>query len=274
MARSEKTESPLESAQEPEVQPKVNLLADSGVFYGWWVLLALVSGVVAFAVAAGAQARSTPKGRGVSAPRLCGILWVLLAGVLVLAACSSSPSVAVSTPPAPTSVPAPATFTPTPEPTPAATPFPTQAPSPAPAVPTATAPPPSATPFVVIEATATLGGCSFRLEVADTNTERSRGLREREFLPSNQGMLFVFGIQQELNFWMKNTLIPLDIVFMNDELQVVDVQTMVPEHEIAPDPLPFYTSAAPAKVAREVNAGVAAQCAITPGVAMSLTYLN
>ena len=67
MARSEKTESPLESAQEPEVQPKVNVLADSGVFYGWWVLLTLAimrimaSGVVAFAVVEGTRARSTQR---------------------------------------------------------------------------------------------------------------------------------------------------------------------------------------------------------------------
>ena len=97
---------------------------------------------------------------------------------------------------------------------------------------------------------------------------------ERESLPIDQGMLFVFGIQQELSFWMKNTLIPLDVVFLNDALQVVDVQTMVPEHEIAPEPLPIYTSVVPAKFALEVNAGVAAECAITLGVAMSLTYLN
>ena len=97
---------------------------------------------------------------------------------------------------------------------------------------------------------------------------------EREAIPIDQGMLFVFGFQQELNFWMKNTLIPLDIVFLNDALQVVDVQTMVPEHEIAPEPLPFYTSAAPAKFAVEVNAGVAAECGISPGLTMSLTYFN
>ena len=63
MARSEKTESPLES----ECEPKVNVLVDSGVFSGWWVLLALAimqvmtSGVVAFAVAEGTRARSTQR---------------------------------------------------------------------------------------------------------------------------------------------------------------------------------------------------------------------
>ena len=97
---------------------------------------------------------------------------------------------------------------------------------------------------------------------------------ERESMPIDQGMLFVYDFQQELNFWMKNTLIPLDIAYLNDELQVVDVQTMIPEHEILPDPLPIYTSAFPAKFALEVNAGVAADCGITPGVTMRLTYLG
>ncbi len=97
---------------------------------------------------------------------------------------------------------------------------------------------------------------------------------DRASMPHDQGMLFVYGIQQELNFWMKNTLIPLDIVFLNDALTVVDVQTMIPEHEILPNLLPIYTSAAPAKFALEVNAGVAADCGITPNLVMSLVYLN
>lgn len=128
-------------------------------------------------------------------------------------------------------------------------------------------------PDIVIEATATLGSCDFRLEVADDGGERSRGLMHRESLPIDQGMLFVFDFEQELNFWMKNTLIRLDIAYLNDALQVVDVQTMIPEHEILPDLLPFYTSAAPAKFALEVNAGVAADCGIVPGVTMDMTYL-
>ncbi len=93
-------------------------------------------------------------------------------------------------------------------------------------------------------------------------------------MPVDQGMLFVFDIEQELNFWMKNTLIPLNIAYLNNALEVVDVQTMIPEHEILPALLPFYTSAAPAKFALEVNAGVADDCGIAPGVTMILTYIK
>ena len=198
------------------------------------------------------------------------------------AACSSSspnppPTSIPATPAPPTSIPTIAlTFDPTPTPThiptppvPAATPMPVAS-----SAPTATVPAALLAPVIVIEATAIIGSCEFRLEVADDATEWGRGLMERESMPIDQGMLFVFNFQQELNFWMKNTLIPLDIVYRNDELQVVDVQTIIPEHEIAPDPLPFYTSASPAKFALEINAGVAAECDITPGVTMTLTYLN
>ena len=210
-----------------------------------------------------------------SVRRLGISLWVLAIGVVMVAACSSPSPAPVPTFVHPTVLP--------PTAAPASTPEPTQIPSVAPPspsptlvapIPTVTSAPAIPTHAIVIEATATLGSCDFRLEVADTSTERSRGLMEREAIPIDQGMLFVFGFQQELNFWMKNTLIPLDIVFLNDALQVVDVQTMVPEHEIAPEPLPFYTSAAPAKFAVEVNAGVAAECGISPGLTMSLTYFN
>lgn len=89
----------------------------------------------------------------------------------------------------------------------------------------------------------------------------------------DRGMLFVFEGEQLLGFWMKNTLIPLDIIFIATNLMVVDVQTMRPEHEIAPDPLPIYTSAAPALYAIEVNEGRAAECGVEPGGAVELRNL-
>ena len=96
----------------------------------------------------------------------------------------------------------------------------------------------------------------------------------RGVLGKYRGMLFVFANEQVLSFWMKNTLIPLDIIFVDKHLAVVDVQTMRPEHEIAPAPLPTYTSAAPALYAIEVNEGVASECGIEPGDAVELRNLN
>ena len=180
-------------------------------------------------------------------------------------------------PPIPTLVPTalPPTATPVPTPTPVPpTPTATATPAPEPS-PTAT-PEPTPTPALgpEIEAAATAGDCEFFLEVANSAEERQVGLMGRESMGRDRGMLFVFSEERVLGFWMKNTLIPLDIIFIDSGLTVVDVQTMRPEHEIAPAPLPTYTSAAPALYAIEVNEGVAAECGIEPGDAVELRNLN
>ena len=82
-------------------------------------------------------------------------------------------------------------------------------------------------------------------------------------------MLFVYANDQVLSFWMKGTLIPLDIIFINGDSVVVDVRTMRPERETAPN-LPITRSAAPTRFAIEVNAGVTAACGIEPGVSAAI----
>lgn len=87
------------------------------------------------------------------------------------------------------------------------------------------------------------------VEIADTDEERQTGLMGRTALPEDAGMLFVFGAEQQLSFWMKDTLIPLSIAFIDSEGRIVDIQDMQPLDE-APHP-----SAAPAQYALEVNQG-------------------
>lgn len=172
--------------------------------------------------------------------------------------------------PSPAPVPT-ATIVPTPRPSPT----PTATPSPTPA-PTATATPtPEPTPALgpEIQAVASIGACELYLEVADDPEERAVGLMGRESLGRDRGMLFVYAAEQVLSFWMKGTLIPLDIVFINGDSVVVDVQTMRPEHETAPN-LPITRSAAPARYAIEVNEGVAAECGIEPGVVAEIRTLS
>ena len=109
--------------------------------------------------------------------------------------------------------------------------------------------------------------------MADDPAERAVGLMGRESLGHDRGMLFVYADEEVRSFWMKGTLIPLDIIFINRDSVVVDVQTMRPEHETAPD-LPITRSAAPARYAIEVNEGVAAECGIAPGAAAELRNLT
>ncbi|MBI4021430.1 MAG: DUF192 domain-containing protein [Candidatus Aenigmarchaeota archaeon] len=98
------------------------------------------------------------------------------------------------------------------------------------------------------------------VEVADSPEERQVGLMFRSGLEG--GMLFIFERDQPLSFWMKNTRIPLDIIFINSSLQVVSIQEAVP---CDADPCPPYPSAAPARYVVEVNAGFAGAQGVQAG---------
>ncbi len=101
-----------------------------------------------------------------------------------------------------------------------------------------------------------------QIERALTSQEQSRGLMYRESLCEECGMLFVFGDEQTRTFWMKNTLIPLDLVWINAEKEVVGVTQAEPCES---DPCPTYSSPEPAKYVLEVNAGFAQENGIKEG---------
>jgi uncharacterized protein len=90
-----------------------------------------------------------------------------------------------------------------------------------------------------------------RVEVADDLAEQAKGLMDRTTLGENRGMLFVYPQERELSFWMKNTLIPLSIAFIDSERRIIDIQNMKP----LDDKPPHYVSAEPAQYALEVNQG-------------------
>ena len=112
---------------------------------------------------------------------------------------------------------------------------------------------------------ALIGGEVFRLEVALTSQERAQGLMNREGLNWDAAMLFVFEEEAQRTFWMKNTFIPLDILYLDSNGIVVDVQTMTPQVGVADSELTRYPSAAPARYAIEMNAGLALDLGIEPG---------
>lgn len=95
---------------------------------------------------------------------------------------------------------------------------------------------------------------NLQIEVADTPAARSQGLMNRKNLPANAGMLFVFEETANWSFWMKNTLIPLSIAFIDKNWRIVDIVDMDVEKD--PErPIKFYGSSQPYKYALEVNQG-------------------
>ena len=109
---------------------------------------------------------------------------------------------------------------------------------------------PEASPSATLTIINSLGeSVPVQVEIADTDDERQTGLMGRTALAADAGMLFVFGQEQPLSFWMKNTLIPLSIAYIDDRGTIVDIQDMEPLDETS------HPSAAPARYALEVNQG-------------------
>ena len=103
-----------------------------------------------------------------------------------------------------------------------------------------------------------------RVEIATTTAEKQRGLMGRTALAEDAGMLFVFDREQQLSFWMKDTLIPLSIAYINESGRIADIQNMQPLDE-TPHP-----SAEPAKYALEVNQGFFNEHGVEVGNKVSL----
>lgn len=71
----------------------------------------------------------------------------------------------------------------------------------------------------------------YKVQVAETDEEKQKGLQGVTSLPEDEGMLFVFEEPDEISFWMKDTKIPLDVIFIDEDLQVISVQQGIPENE-------------------------------------------
>jgi len=91
-----------------------------------------------------------------------------------------------------------------------------------------------------------------QVEIARTSAERQRGLMYRRTLPAKAGMVFVFSQAVSNGFWMKNTLIPLDIAFYDGRGRILRILTMQPCRR---DPCRVYEPGVSYRAALEVNAG-------------------
>jgi len=113
-------------------------------------------------------------------------------------------------------------------------------------------------PEVVIHSA--YGPVTLQVEIADTPDTRARGLMYRRDLGANAGMLFVFPNESDQQFWMKNTSLPLDMVFIAKQRRIVG---------IVPEARPFTTNSrgvgVPSQYVLEVNGGFCARHGINAG---------
>jgi uncharacterized protein len=114
-----------------------------------------------------------------------------------------------------------------------------------------------------------LGGERYAVEVADDNAERARGLMFRDLLDEGHGMLFIHEREEPQAYWMKNTRIPLDILYFDNERALVSQQRDVPPCS-AGNACPSYPSRAPARYVLELNAGEAARLDLHDGAVLQL----
>jgi len=101
------------------------------------------------------------------------------------------------------------------------------------------------------------GGTLIHAEIADTARKRAEGLMYREHLAKNRGMLFTFDQAQPWTFWMKNTKIPLDIIWMNEKKQIVHIESNVPICTRTDDGCRQYQPNEPALYVLELGGGMA-----------------
>ena len=104
---------------------------------------------------------------------------------------------------------------------------------------------------------------SFKVEIASTSIQHQKGLMHREYLPEDKGMLFVFKQEQPLSFWMKNTLIPLDIIYISQDKKVVSIRDNA--QPCKKDPCSGYPSEGNAMYVLEINGGLTEKFGIEKG---------
>jgi len=117
-------------------------------------------------------------------------------------------------------------------------------------------------PYVV------LNGQRFTVELAETTEKQALGLMFRDSLAADRGMLFLFPSESRRSFWMKNTRIPLDILYFDSDLALVSIAADARPCRSAR--CPTYPSEGAAQYVLELNAGKAAELGVRPGDVLEL----
>ena len=119
---------------------------------------------------------------------------------------------------------------------------------------------PAATAPVAFDSTAmTLKGKAFTMEVAESDAQSERGLMYRDFMPDDHGMLFVMPSADTWGFWMHNTRIPLDIIFLDRAGKVLEIHNRAAFDETSRGPT------YPAQYVIELNLGTAQKIGLRKG---------
>lgn len=105
----------------------------------------------------------------------------------------------------------------------------------------------------------------FAVEIADDPTERSRGLMFRDSMADDAGMLFIYPREQVASFWMKNTFIPLDMLFIADDGTILQIAADVQPHTLDP-----VRSDMPVRAVLEINGGLSATLGVEIGDKIAL----
>jgi uncharacterized membrane protein (UPF0127 family) len=129
--------------------------------------------------------------------------------------------------------------------------------------PTAPTPPTAARAVPQLPSAALPDGFQITLELAITPEEIGQGLMFRPSLPEDLGMLFLFEVERVPSFWMKNTMIPLDLIFLDGRGAILEIV-----HDAQPcaaEPCPHYIPSSAAAAVLEVAAGVAARHELAAG---------
>ena len=119
---------------------------------------------------------------------------------------------------------------------------------------------PELRPLEALQIKTDKGVSSFQVEIADSEREREYGLMCRKSLAADRGMLFLFPSAALQAFWMRNTLIPLDIIYIGANGRVVSITRNARPLDESPQP-----STGPAKFVLELAGGRAAQIGLLPG---------
>lgn len=110
---------------------------------------------------------------------------------------------------------------------------------------------------------------SYNIELAKTIAQKTKGLSKRNTLCKNCGMLFTFGFETNLPFWMKDTLIPLDMIWLDQNGKIVDIQTA---NEINSSKI--YQNQTPAQYVLELNANDSQKIGLKIGDKIDLSKIN